>query len=324
MSKKKINISSVIGSGDDLDALFGGTSLQNIPEEKAEEIKSASTSIPIKKLRSHHNHSYKVKDDADMDTLVDSIKEIGIIVPLIVREVTGGYEIIAGHRRCRAAELAGLKEVPCLIVDVDDDTSDVFMVDSNAQRERILPSEKAKSYRIKYDALQRMGKDSITDNDSEETLDSLASTSDDSRTQIHRYLRLSKLNDELLEMMDEDLIGLVAGVTLSFLNRDNQQAIIDVIYNAKTSITTKQAEMLRTASKRSALTVERVEEIISGKKAARSDAPKKIKFNEATFKSLVPETISKLPLDKRIRYHERALAMYAEYLKEHPEDIDNI
>lgn len=283
--------------------------------------------LPIDSLVPHKHHSYKVLDNEDMDVLVESVKENGIFVPLSVREVEGNrYEIMSGHRRKRAAEIVGIKELPCIIFeDIDDDTSDIYMVDSNAQREIILPSERARSYKVKYEALKRQGKRSdinLLDGDEESLIDGVADNENLSGRQVHRFIRLTELEDFLLDLVDEGKIGTTAGYILSFLSKPSQRTLVEVLQEKERTISTKQAQDLRKAVQNNALTSDRIISVLDGQLKVRTTKPKKPKFSEKSFKEDFPEGIASAPIETRISFTKDAIAYYIKYISEHPEEIN--
>ena len=189
--------------------------------------------IPVSKLRPFEGHPFKVKDDEEMNTLIESVQTQGILSPLIVRPIenTDAYEVISGHRRLHAAQKAGITEVPALIYALDRDSAAIAVVDSNLHREHILPSEKAFAYKLKLDAMRRQGFRSDLTSDQVgrklETADIIAHQSDDSKTQVRRYIRLTNLIPELLEFMDEGKMALSVGVELSFLDEQSQYDVLE-------------------------------------------------------------------------------------------------
>ena len=191
------------------------------------------TKIAVSKLRSFENNPYQVRDDAEMNTLIESIQMQGVLSPLIVRPIenTDEYEVVSGHRRLHAARKAGITEVPALIYALDRDTAAIAVVDSNLHREHILPSEKAFAYRMKLEAMSRQGHRSDLTSDQLgrklETAEIIAQQSDDSKSQVRRYIRLTYLIPELLEKMDQGEIALSIGVELSFLDESSQQEVLE-------------------------------------------------------------------------------------------------
>lgn len=265
-------------------------------------------SIPISKLVEYHNHSYKVLDNEDMATLVDSIKDYGVLLPLIVRELGGNrYEIISGHRRRFAAEKLGIKELPCKVMDLDDDMADIVMADTNIARETILPSEKAKTYKVRLEAAVRQGK---------KTMDELKTISDDapdSVRQIQRFLKLNDLTDDLLDRVDSGEIPVTAGVILAGLSKDHQSAVYEVSNITAHPITLKDAESLKKAASRG-LTKETIESILAGERKPRA-AKKTMKaekksLTEDMLMDVVPDEIKNLPLEERVDYYKAAIKAY--------------
>lgn len=189
--------------------------------------------IPVSKLRPFDGHPFKVKDDEEMNTLIESVQTTGILSPLIVRPIenTEEYEVISGHRRLHAAVKAGITEVPALIYALDRDSAAIAVVDSNLHREHILPSEKAFAYKMKLDAMSRQGFRSDLTSDQVgrklETADIIAQQSDDSKTQVRRYIRLTHLIPELLDLMDDGKMALSVGVELSYLDDQSQYDVLE-------------------------------------------------------------------------------------------------
>ncbi len=191
------------------------------------------TKIAVSKLRPFENNPYQVRDDAEMNTLIESIQMQGVLSPLIVRPIenTDEYEVISGHRRLHAAQKAGITEVPALIYALDRDAAAIAVVDSNLHREHILPSEKAFAYRMKLEAMSRQGHRSDLTSDQLgrklETAEIIAQQSDDSKSQVRRYIRLTYLIPEFLEKMDEGEIALSVGVELSLLDESSQREVLE-------------------------------------------------------------------------------------------------
>ena len=189
-------------------------------------------------------------DDEKMQETVESVKRYGVLMPGIVRPYpTGGYEVIAGHRRWRACELAGFTEMPVIIREMDDDTAVVLMVDTNIQREDILPSEKAKAYRMKYEAMKHQGSKG-----EKYTADAIGETAGDSGRTVQRYIRLSELMEELLDYVDENKIPMVVGEKLSYLKAEEQAWVVDAIGNSGIFPSKAQAEQLKANSETGELT----------------------------------------------------------------------
>lgn len=199
-----------------IDNLFG------IPNESKQHV---TTMIPLESLYPYAQHPFRVLDDAKMDELVESIRTNGILEPALVRPRTlGGYEIVSGHRRKRACEKAGLEEIPVIIRELTDDESAILMVDSNNQREELLYSEKAWAYRIKYEALKHQGKKF-----SENSAEQLGKENNKSGRQIKRYIRLTYLQEDLLDLVDQKKIAFRAAEKLSFLTETEQNILLEAI-----------------------------------------------------------------------------------------------
>ena len=208
------------------------------------------TSVPLSVLHTFKGHPFRVLDDEKMQETVESVKQYGVLMPGIVRpHPEGGYEVIAGHRRWRACELAGLTEMPVIIREMDDDTAVVLMVDTNIQREDILPSEKAKAYRMKYEAMKHQGSKG-----EKYTADAIGEAAGDSGRTVQRYIRLSELVEELLDYVDENKIPMVAGEKLSYLKAEEQAWVVDAIGNSGIFPSKAQAEQLKASSEAGELT----------------------------------------------------------------------
>lgn len=208
------------------------------------------TSVPLSELHTFKGHPFRVLDDEKMQETVESVKQYGVLMPGIVRPYPeGGYEVIAGHRRWRACELAGLTEMPVIIREMDDDTAVVLMVDTNIQREDILPSEKAKAYRMKYEAMKHQGSKG-----EKYTADAIGEAAGDSGRTVQRYIRLSELAEELLDYVDENKIPMVAGEKLSYLKAEEQAWIVNAIGNSGIFPSKAQAEQLKANSEAGELT----------------------------------------------------------------------
>lgn len=262
--------------------------------------------LPLSSLVEYKNHTYKVLDNEDMADLVDSIKDYGIILPLLVRAEGKKYEVLSGHRRMFAAKKLKLKEVPCKVLSVDDDMADIIMADTNLARETILPSEKAKTYKLRLEAAVRQGKKPASE------LEVIAEESPDSLSKIKRYLRVATLSPTLLDMIDEGRIPVIAGVTLSSLSPQHQDVVEDALLKSDKDLTLKTAEKLKTASTRG-LTMETADSIINGNlkpRATKKQAPK-AKLTEDMIADAVPKDIMELPLEERVAYYKKAIKAYA-------------
>ena len=229
--------------------------------------------IPVEKLRPFAGHPFKVKDDEEMNTLIESIQTQGILSPLIVRPIenTDEYEVISGHRRLHAAQKAGITEVPALIYALDRDAAAIAVVDSNLHREHILPSEKAFAYRMKLEAMSRQGHRSDLTSDQLgrklETAEIIAQQSDDSKSQVRRYIRLTYLISEFLEKMDQGEIALSVGVELSFLDEQGQREVLEQCAINDCTPSYSQAWRMHKADREGTLTTAVIQTIMSEEKA---------------------------------------------------------
>ena len=203
--------------------------------------------IALTEIFPFRNHPYKVLDDEAMQDTVESIREHGVLVPGIVRpRAEGGYELIAGHRRRHASELAGRETMPVIIREMDDDEATIIMVDSNLQRENLLPSEKAWAYKMKLDALKHQGvKDTSRQLGEKYSVDALSENSNDSARNIHRFIRLTELLPELLQMVDDKKLPFNPAVELSYLERVEQGELMGVMYELKAVPSLEQAKRLK-------------------------------------------------------------------------------
>ena len=224
--------------------------------------------IPVEKLRPFAGHPFKVKDDEEMNTLIESIQTQGILSPLIVRPIenTEEYEVISGHRRLHAAQKAGITEVPALIYALDRDAAAIAVVDSNLHREHILPSEKAFAYKLKYEALKHQGTSCQVGTKSR-TDEQIAENANDSARQIQRYIRLTHLIPKFLEKMDKGEIALSVGVELSFLDESSQREVLEQCAINDCTPSYSQAWRMHKADREGTLTTAVIQAIMSEEKA---------------------------------------------------------
>lgn len=224
--------------------------------------------IPVEKLRPFDGHPFKVKDDAEMNTLIESIQAQGILSPLIVRPIenTEEYEVISGHRRLHAARKAGITEVPALIYALDRDAAAIAVVDSNLHREHILPSEKAFAYKLKYEALKHQGTSCQVGTKSR-TDEQIAENANESARQIQRYIRLTYLIPEFLEKMDRNEIALSVGVELSFLDESSQREVLEQCAINDCTPSYSQAWRVHKADREGTLTTAVIQTVMSEEKA---------------------------------------------------------
>ena len=238
------------------------------------------TNIPVEKLKPFPNHPFQVRDDDSMRETVESIKTYGVLQPAIVRPTKDGdYEILSGHRRKHASELAGRKTIPAIVRELDDDAAIIFMVDSNLQRENILPSERAAAYKMKMEALKRQGlRTDLTSGQvvpklkESRTRDIIAESSEESGRQIQRYIRLTELQPELQQMVDEKKIAFTPAVEISYLKPDEQRMLLDTISSEQATPSLSQAQRLKKLSQAGELTDDSMLSIMSEqKKPERND-----------------------------------------------------
>ena len=246
-----------------LDNLF--SSEQERQDAKLEKIQI----LPLTELHPFRNHPFQVRDDDEMDKMVDSVKEYGVMTPAIVRpRQDGGYEIVAGHRRCHASQRAGVETMPCIVRDMDDDTAIILMVDSNCQREHILPSEKAKAYEMKLAAIKRQGqRRDLTSGQVVQKLSvqEVADGSGEGYKTVQRFIRLNKLTPELMKMVDDGKLKTTPAVELSYLTPEEQEDFLSFMESEGCTPSLSQAQKLKEASKESVLTPEKIQHIMAAK-----------------------------------------------------------
>lgn len=230
--------------------------------------KEQRTEMPLSDLHPFEGHPFKVLDDELMEQTVESIKQIGVVSPLIVRpDPEGGFEILSGHRRLHAAQLAGLETVPVIVKEMDDDAAIIFMVDSNLQRENILPSERAFSYKMKLEAIKHQGERGEGTSSQVgmklQSLDIVGQEAGDSRNQVHRYIRLTNLIPEILDMVDEKKIAFNPAVELSYLKTSEQKEFLEAMDYAQASPSLSQAQRLKKLSQEGGCTLDAMCEVMN-------------------------------------------------------------
>ena len=230
--------------------------------------KEQRTEMPLSDLHPFEGHPFKVLDDELMEQTVESIKQIGVISPLIVRpDPEGGFEILSGHRRLHAAQLAGLETVPVIVKEMDDDAAIIFMVDSNLQRENILPSERAFSYKMKLEAMKHQGQrgDLTSDQVGQKSwaVNQLADDANESKTQVQRFIRLTNLIPEILDMVDEKKIAFNPAVELSYLKPSEQEEFLEAMDYAQASPSLSQAQRLKKLSQEGGCTLDAMCEVMN-------------------------------------------------------------
>lgn len=230
--------------------------------------KEQRTEMRLSDLHPFEGHPFKVLDDELMEQTVESIKQIGVVSPLIVRpDPEGGYEILSGHRRLHAAQLAGLETVPVIVKEMDDDAAIIFMVDSNLQRENILPSERAFSYKMKLEAMKHQGQrgDLTSDQVGQKSwaVNQLADDANESKTQVQRFIRLTNLIPEILDMVDEKKIAFNPAVELSYLKPSEQKEFLEAMDYAQASPSLSQAQRLKKLSQEGDCTLDAMCEVMN-------------------------------------------------------------
>ena len=281
-SAKKIELASV----DDLFSTEGGR--QDAKLEKIQE-------IPLSELHPFKNHPFKVKDDEAMMETADSIKQYGVLVPAIARpDPEGGYELVAGHRRHRASELAEKETMPVIVRDLDDDAATIIMVDSNLQRESLLPSERAFAYKMKLDAMKHQGERvdltcSQVGNklEGKKSSEILAEQVGQSKNQIFRYIRLTELIPKLMDMVDEKKIALNPAYELSFLKKDEQVDLLDAMDSEQATPSLSQAQRLKKYSQEGHLTLDMMRVIMGEEKKSDLD---RVTFTSDTLRKYFPKS----------------------------------
>lgn len=253
--------------------------------------------IPVKEITNFPNHPYQVREDEEMLNMAESIKKFGIIHPVIVRKKeNGGYEMISGHRRKRACEIAGFKEIKAIVRELTDDEATILMVDSNNQREKVLPSEKAFAYKMKLEAMKRQGKRNDLTSvpvgqklDNRTTREKIADEFGEGATNIQRYIRLTYLVPELRKIVDEDKMGLRIAVELSYLTEDEQKIVADNMEYLDVVPSHAQARIMRDKSEKGKLTNEEIEILLEEEKPNQKE---QIKFKYDKVKDYFPSGYS--------------------------------
>ena len=291
-SAKKIELASV----DDLFSTEEGR--QDAKLEKIQE-------IPLSELHPFRNHPFKVKDDEAMMETADSIKQYGVLVPAIARpDPEGGYELVAGHRRHRASELAEKETMPVIVRDLDDDAATIIMVDSNLQRESLLPSERAFAYRMKLDAMKRQAGRPSKENCSQvgndfgkKSSEVLAEQVGQSKNQIFRYIRLTELIPELMDMVDEKKIALNPAYELSFLKKEEQVDLLDAMDSEQATPSLSQAQRLKKFSQEGHLSIDVMRAIMGEEKKRDLD---RVTFTSDTLRKYFPKSYTPARMQETI------------------------
>ena len=283
-------------------------------EQRDEEKLSKIRDIPLTEIDDFPDHPFKVRDDEDMAQLIESIKERGVITPATVRQKEDGrYELISGHRRKRACELAGFDTLRCEVVDLNRDEATILMVESNYQRSQILPSEKAYAYKMRLEAMKRQAgrpsKDNLVPVGQNFSREELATQSGESQTQIQRYMRLTNLVPELLDYVDEGRIKMRPAVELSFLDEDSQRDVVDEIDLNDATPSHDQTIRMRRFFEEGKLTTEAIQAIMSEEKPNQRE---KIVLRGDRVRQLIPKNI---PISQTEDFVCKALEHYNKFLR---------
>lgn len=259
--------------------------------------------IPLDELHPFRNHPFKVRDDADMEKTVESIQEFGVLQPAIVRpDRDGGYEILSGHRRHHASEIAGLQTLPCIVRDLDDDAATILMVDSNLQREEILPSERAWAFKMKLDAMKHQGAKREIETSRQvvgklEAANIMANEVGESGRQIQRYIRLTNLDPELLQLVDDKQMGFNPAYELSFLNPEQQKDLLSAIDYAQAIPSLSQAQRIKKLALNGEITQEGMNIILSEEKKQDLD---RVTLKHDTLKKYFPKSYTPKQMEDTI------------------------
>ena len=288
-SAKKVELASV-------DDLF------STEESRADAQREKVLEIPLSELHPFKDHPFKVKDDEAMMETADSIRQYGVLVPAIARpDPNGGSELVAGHRRHRASELAGKDTMPVIVRDLDDDQATIIMVDSNLQRESLLPSERAFAYKMKLEAIKHQG--ARTDLTSAQVgpkltaAEKIAENSPDSKSQIKRFIRLTELIPKLLDMVDEKKIAFNPAYELSFLKKEEQTQLLDAMDSEQATPSLSQAQRLKKYSQEGHLTLDMMRVIMGEEKKSDLD---KITFSSDTLRKYFPRSYTPARMQETI------------------------
>ena len=279
----KSNASEMLTS---LDSLF------TTQEQRDEAKRDSVQDIPISQISDFPEHPFKVKQDEAMLEMAESVRQYGVLVPGLVRQLEdGSYQMVSGHRRKMASELAGRDTIPCIVRDLTDDEAVIIMVDSNIQREDILPSEKAKAYRMKYDAMKHQGSKG-----EKYTADMVGEAAGDSGRTVQRYIRLAALSDALLEYVDNNKIPMIVGEKLSYLKPEEQEWLLEVITNSSIFPTKQQAEQLKECSANGKLNQSYIYAVLLKKESSKIN----VTLPAKKIGNYFPETYSKEQIEEVI------------------------
>ena len=284
-----------------VDDLF--TTEENRQEIQAEAKREKVQMLPLAELHPFRNHPFKVKDDEAMANTIDSVRQYGILVPAIARPLeSGGYELVSGHRRRHASELAGLTEMPVIVRDLDDDAATIIMVDSNLQRETLLPSERAFAYKMKLEAIKHQGlRSDLTSGQLGQkfrcSAELVANQAGDSYKQVQRFIRLTALIPDLLNLVDEKKVAFNPAVELSYLKTEEQVLLLDAMESEQTTPSLSHAQRLKKFSQEGKLSVDVMRAIMSEEKKPEMD---KVIFTSAKLRQYFPKSYTPQQMETTI------------------------
>ena len=254
--------------------------------------------IQLEELHPFKNHPFKVKDDAAMQDTVESVREYGVLVPAIARpDPDGGYELIAGHRRHHASELAGKETMPVIIRDLDDDAATIIMVDSNLQREELLPSERAFAYKMKLEALKHQGKKTLDQLGPKWSTQEIGKAGNDSMSQVKRFIRLTELIPTLLDMVDERKIAFNPAVELSYLKKEEQTLLLEAMDSEQATPSLSQAQRLKKFSQQKMLSLDVMRAVMSEEKKTDLD---RVTLKNETLRKYFPKSYTPKQMEDTI------------------------
>lgn len=267
-------------------------------ESRADAQREKVQEIPLGELHPFRNHPFKVKDDAAMQDTVDSVREYGVLVPAIARpDPDGGYELIAGHRRHYASELAGKETMPVIVRDLDDDAATIIMVDSNLQREELLPSERAFAYKMKLEALKHQGKKTLDQLGPKWSTQEIGKAGNDSMSQVKRFIRLTELIPTLLDMVDERKIAFNPAVELSYLKKEEQTLLLEAMDSEQATPSLSQAQRLKKFSQQKMLSLDVMRAIMSEEKKTDLD---RVTLKNETLRRYFPKSYTPKQMEDTI------------------------
>ena len=291
MPKNSLNVS-----------LKGADDIFSTEESRQEQQREQVQQIPIGELFPFKNHPFKVLDDESMQRTVESVEQYGVLSPLIARpRPEGGYEIISGHRRQHAAQLAGLETLPVIVRQMDDDAAVLLMVDSNLQRENILPSERAFAYKMKLEALKNQGarSDLTSDQVGQKlwSVEQVANDAGESKTQIQRFIRLTNLIPELLDMVDEKKISFNPAVELSYLDESQQRDFLEAMEDTQNAPSLSQAQQLKKMAQQGEFSYEKAFDVMGQEKKSEKDT---VTIKNETLRKYFPRSYTPKQMEEKI------------------------